>query len=140
MKHLKPFNENNTEKLEAQDLLDFSQDLVDAGYGVKYYIFGSVITPDDIISSNNQTPNFFINARGHKLEYFDIYYKGILKIEISDFPMIDFQKVISYMESFKRHIDEYSFVLDRFDCETGIDTDKNPIIKKLEYIFKNPLN
>ena len=26
MKHLKPFNENNTEKLEAQDLLDFSQD------------------------------------------------------------------------------------------------------------------
>jgi hypothetical protein len=129
MKHLKPFNENNTEKLEAQDLLDFSQDLVDAGYGVKYYIFGSVITPDDII-----------NARGDKLEYFDIYYKGILKIEISDFPMIDFQKVISYMESFKRHIDEYSFVLDRFDCETGIDTDKNPIIKKIEYIFKNPLN
>lgn len=129
MKHLKQFNEDNTEKLEAQDLLDFSQDLVDAGYTVKYYIFGSVITPDDII-----------NALGHKLEYFDIYYKGILKIEISDFPMIDFQKVISYMKSFKRHIDEYSFVLDRFDCETGIDTDKNPIIKKIEYIFKNPLN
>ena len=128
MKHLKPFNENNTEKLEAQDLLDFSQDLVDAGYGVKYYIFGSVITPDDIINDNEKSKSF------------DIYYKGILKIEISDFPMIDFQKVISYMESFKRHIDEYSFVLDRFDCETGIDTDKNPIIKKLEYIFKNPLN
>ena len=124
MKHLKPFNENNTEKLEAQDLLDFSQDLVDAGYGVKYYIFGSVITPDDIINDNEKSKSF------------DIYYKGILKIEISDFPMIDFQKVISYMESFKRHIDEYSFVLDRFDCETGIDTDKNPIIKKLEYIFK----
>ena len=34
MKHLKPFNENNTEKLEAQDLLDFSQDIVDAGYGI----------------------------------------------------------------------------------------------------------
>lgn len=131
MKHLKPFNENNTEKLEAQDLLleaqdllYFSQDLVDAGYTVKYYIFGSVITPDDIINDNEKSKSF------------DIYYKGILKIEISDFPMIDFQKVISYMESFKRHIDEYSFVLDRFDCETGIDTDKNPIIKKLEYIFK----
>ena len=128
MKHLKPFNENNTEKLEAQDLLDFSQDLVDAGYTVKYYIFGSVITPDDII-----------NARGDKLEYFDIYYKGILKIEISDFPMIDFQKVISYMESFKRHIDVYSFILESFYVESSV-SDKNPIIKKLEYIFKNPLN
>lgn len=128
MKHLKPFNENNTEKLEAQDLLDFSQDLVDAGYTVKYYIFGSVITPDDII-----------NARGDKLEYFDIYYKGILKIEISDFPMIDFQKVISYMESFKRHIDGYSFILESFFVESGV-IDRNPIIKKIEYIFKNPLN
>ncbi len=44
MKHLKPFNE----KLEAQDLLDFSQDIVDAGYTVKYHTFGSIITPDDI--------------------------------------------------------------------------------------------
>lgn len=127
MKHLKPFNENNTEKLEAQDLLDFSQDLVDAGYGVKYYIFGSVITPDDIINDNEKSKSF------------DIYYKGILKIEISDFPMIDFQKVISYMESFKRHIDVYSFILESFYVESSV-SDKNPIIKKLEYIFKNPLN
>ena len=127
MKHLKPFNENNTEKLEAQDLLDFSQDLVDAGYTVKYYIFGSVITPDDIINDNEKSKSF------------DIYYKGILKIEISDFPMIDFQKVISYMESFKRHIDVYSFILESFYVESSV-SDKNPIIKKLEYIFKNPLN
>ena len=126
MKHLKPFNEENTEKLEAQDLLDFSQDLVDVGYTVKYYIFGSVITPDDIISDNEKSKSF------------DIYYKGILKIEISDFPISDFKKVITYMESFKRHIDEYSFVLDRFDCETGVseDANRNTIIKKLEYIFK----
>jgi hypothetical protein len=124
MKHLKKFNEDADNTLEPQDLLDFSQDIVDAGYTVKYYIFGSVITPDDIISDNEKSKSF------------DIYYKGILKIEISDFPISDFQKVITYMGSFKRHIDEYSFVLDRFDCETGIDTDKNPIIKKLEYIFK----
>lgn len=126
MKHLKKFNEDVDNTLEPQDLLDFSQDLVDAGYTVKYYIFGSVITPDDIISDNEKSKSF------------DIYYKGILKIEISDFPMSDFQKVITYMESFKRHIDEYSFVLDRFDCESGVseDANRNPIIKKIEYIFK----
>jgi len=126
MKHLKKFNEDVDNTLEPQDLLDFSQDLVDAGYTVKYYIFGSVITPDDIISDNEKSKSF------------DIYYKGILKIEISDFPISDFQKVITYMESFKRHIDEYSFILDRFDCETGVseDANRNTIIKKLEYIFK----
>jgi hypothetical protein len=134
MKHLKKFNEDVDNTLEPQDLLDFSQDIVDAGYTVKYYIFGSVITPDDIISDNEKSKSF------------DIYYgqgrsgiyKGILKIEISDFPISDFQKVITYMESFKRHIDEYSFVLDKFDCETGVseDANRNTIIKKLEYIFK----
>ena len=129
MKHLKKFNEDADNTLEPQDLLDFSQDLVDAGYTVYIgddYIFGSVITPDDIISDNEKSKSF------------DIYYKGILKIEISDFPMSDFQKVINYMESFKRHIDEYSFVLDRFDCESGVseDANRNTIIKKLEYIFK----
>lgn len=126
MKHLKPFNENNTEKLEAQDLLDFSQDLVDAGYTVKYYIFGSVITPDDII-----------NDRGHKLEYFDIYYKGILKIEISDFPMSDFQRVLNYMEAFKKHVDEYYFVLDDFKVTTNVseDMDRKPIITTLLFHF-----
>jgi hypothetical protein len=134
MKHLKKFNEDVDDTLEPQDLLDFSQDIVDAGYTVKYYIFGSVITPDDIISDNEKSKSF------------DIYYgqgrsgiyKGILKIEISDFPISDFQKVITYMESFKRHIDEYSFVLDKFDCETGVseDANRNTIIKKLEYIFK----
>lgn len=134
MKHLKKFNEDVDNTLEPQDLLDFSQDIVDAGYTVKYYIFGSVITPEDIISDNEKSKSF------------DIYYgqgrsgiyKGILKIEISDFPISDFQKVITYMESFKRHIDEYSFVLDKFDCETGVseDANRNTIIKKLEYIFK----
>lgn len=126
MKHLKPFNENNTEQLEAQDLLDFSQDLVDAGYTVKYYIFGSVITPDDII-----------NARGHKLEYFDIYYKGILKIEISDFPMSDFQRVLNYMEAFKKHVDDYYFVLDDFKVTTNVseDMDRKPIITTLLFHF-----
>ena len=131
MKHLKKFNEDVDNTLETQDLLDFSQDLVDAGYTVKYisfgngYVFGGVITPDDIISDNEKSKSF------------DVYYRVIFKIEISDFPMIDFQRVITYMESFKRHIDEYSFVLDKFDCESGVseDSNRNPIIKKIEYIF-----
>jgi hypothetical protein len=125
MKHLKKFNEDVDNTLEPQDLLDFSQDLVDAGYTVKYYVFGSVITPDDIISDNEKSKSF------------DIHYKGILKIEISDFPMSDLQRVITYMESFKRRIDEYSFVLDKFDCEGGVseDSNRNPILKKIEYIF-----
>ena len=125
MKHLKPFNEN-TEKLEAQDLLDFSQDIVDAGYTVKYYTFGSVITPNDIM-----------DARGHKLEYFDIDYKGYFRIEVSDFPMSDFQRVLNYMEAFKKHADEYYFVLDDFKVNTNIseDMDRKPIIKTLLFYF-----
>lgn len=125
MKHLKQFNEDNTEKLEAQDLLDFSQDIVDAGYGIKYHTFGSLITPDDIM-----------NARGHRLEYFDIDYKGYFRIEVSDFPMSDFQRVLNYMEAFKKHVDEYYFVLDDFKVNTNVsDMDRKPIITTLLFYF-----
>ena len=61
MKHLKKFNENSLGALEPQDLLDFSIDLVDAGYNVEYYTSSlNVIRPDDIISNNLRVQNFDI--------------------------------------------------------------------------------
>lgn len=127
MKHLKPFNENNTEQLEAQDLLDFSQDLVDAGYGIKYYVAHKSITDNDIINNNDESKNF--------QNYLDK--NGVFKIEVFDFPMSDFQKILNYMESFKRHVDEYYFVLDDFKVTTNVseDMDRKPIITTLLFYF-----
>ena len=126
MKHLRKFNENNTEKLEAQDLLDFSQDLVDL-YTVKYYVTHKLITDNDIIDNNDECKKFQNYLDGN----------GVFKIEVSEFPMSDFQKILNYMEAFKRHVDQYSFVLDDFKVTTNVseDMDRNPIITTLLFYF-----
>jgi hypothetical protein len=126
MKHLKKFNEDSDNTLEPQDLLDFSQDLVDNGYKVRYLSNMVVITPDDIINNNEVIEKFNFN----KNKFF--------KIEISEFSITDFQKVFNYMESFKRHIFEYSFILDDFKITGVVLEDEKygtPIIKSISYHF-----
>lgn len=126
MKHLKKFNENADETLEPQDLLDFTQDLVDDGYIVKY-ITGAPyfeLLPSDIISNNE------------KCAAFDIYYKDNFRINISGFPMEDIQKVLDSMEVAKKRFDEYDFVLDNFGVNSGVsDMHRKPIIKSLLFSF-----
>ena len=122
MKHLKKFNENIDEILEPQDLLDFSQDLVDAGYNVEYYTPTFIIGADDIISNTVRVQNF------------DIEYDGYFKVSISDFPITDFQKVLNYMEAFKNHIESYGFILDDFGVNATAE-DEKPIIESVSFHF-----
>ena len=53
MKHLKKFNEDVDNTLEPQDLLDFSQDLVDAGYTVKFLM--PIRNTDTLTNDDNWT-------------------------------------------------------------------------------------
>ena len=123
MKHLKKFNENSLGALEPQDLLDFSIDLVDAGYNVEYYTSSlNVIRPDDIISNNVRVQNF------------DIEYHGYFKVSISDFPITDFQKVLNYMEAFKNHVGAYNFILDDLKINSTVE-DRNPVIQSISFHY-----
>ena len=126
MKHLKKFNESADETLETQDLLDFTQDLVDDGYTVKY-ITGAPydeLLPSDIISNSEKCASF------------DIYYKGNFRINISDFPIEDLQKVLDSMEVAKKRFEEYNFVLDNFGVNSGVsDMHRKPIIKSVLFSF-----
>ena len=78
MKHLKKFNENADETLEPQDLLDFTQDLVDDGYTVKY-ITGAPydeLLPSDIISNSEKCASFDI--------YYFVFLRLFILIMLSD--------------------------------------------------------
>lgn len=126
MKHLKKFNENADETLEPQDLLDFTQDLLDDGYTVKY-ITGAPydeLLPSDIISNSEKCASFYI------------YYKGNFRINISGFPIEDLQKVLDSMEVAKKRFYEYNFVLDNFGVNSGVsDMHRKPIIESVLFSF-----
>jgi len=126
MKHLKKFNESADETLEPQDLLDFTQDLVDDGYTVKYITGAPYVEllPSDIISNSEKCASF------------DIYYQDNFRINISGFPIEDLQKVLDSMEVAKKRFEEYNFVLDNFGVNSGVsDIHRKPIIKSVLFSF-----
>lgn len=131
MKHLKKFNESAGEKLEPQDLLDFTQDLVDDGYEVTFITNSAKgapftqLIPSDIISNNDVSTSF------------DIYYRDSFDVVISGFPIEDLQKVLDTMDVAKKRFDEYDFVLDIFKINAGLseDASRNPIIRNIVFSF-----
>lgn len=131
MKHLKKFNENAGEKLEPQDLLDFTQDIVDDGYEVTFITNSAKgapftqLKPSDIISNNDVSASF------------DIYYRDSFDVVISGFPIEVLQKILDTMDVAKKRFDEYDFVLDIFKINAGLseDASRNPIIKSIVFSF-----
>ena len=139
MKHLKKFNENADETLEPQDLLDFTQDIVDDGYEVTFITNSAKgapftqLIPSDIISNNDVSASF------------DIYYRDSFDVVISGFPNTGnsplnlevLQKVLDTMDVAKKRIDDYDFVLDIFKINAGLseDASRNPIIKNIVFSF-----